>query len=59
MRIFRFVILIVSHFDEFCYYFVDLDYLICMSETWFRSEIPDEMVNVADYTLYRCDGVIY
>jgi len=58
MRIFRFVILIVSHFDEFCHYFVDLDYLICMSETWFRSEIP-EMVNVADYTLYRCDGVIY
>lgn len=47
---------IIAHYDEFCHYFVDSGYhVICISETWLNSEIPDSMVSLSGYTLYRCD----
>lgn len=47
---------VIAHFDEFCHFFVGSGYhIICMSETWLKPEIPDTMVTLPGYTLYRCD----
>lgn len=45
-----------AHYDEFADYFSAADFhIICLSETWLRPAISDDMVHLAGYTLYRCD----
>lgn len=47
-----------AHFDDFRDFFINTDFrVICMSETWLRSEITDEVVRLPGYTLIRCDRV--
>lgn len=47
-----------AHFDEFSLFFSDLKYhIICMSETWLKPAIPDSMMRVPGYFLFRCDRV--
>lgn len=47
---------LLSHFDEFKNFFLQEDYqIICMSETWLRPAVPDAMVQIPGYVLYRCD----
>lgn len=46
------------HFDEFRLHFAARAYhIICLSETWLRSEITDSMVTLRGYTLLRRDRV--
>lgn len=45
-----------AHFDEFQFFFGNAGYhAICMSETWLRSDMTDELVKLPGYTLFRCD----
>lgn len=45
-----------AHFDEFRLHFCKADYhAICMSETWLKQGISDDMIKLPGYTLYRCD----
>ena len=47
-----------AHMDEFRLFFSDSDFhIICMSETWLRTEISDALVSLPGYTLHRCDRV--
>lgn len=47
-----------AHIDEFRHYFlVEKYHIICLSETWLKPEIPDEMVSLQDYSLHRIDRV--
>lgn len=44
------------HLDEFRHFFNNSGFhLICMSETWLRPEIVDNLVSLPGYKLYRCD----
>lgn len=45
-----------AHLDEFRLYFLSRNYhAICMSETWLRPEVHDDMVRLEGYTLLRND----
>lgn len=45
-----------AHFDEFYHFFSKENYhIICLSETWLRPSISDEMVFLPGYKLFRCD----
>lgn len=47
-----------AHLDEFRHFFEDSIYhIICMSETWLKNEIPDNMVTFRGYSLFRCDRI--
>lgn len=49
---------LVAHWDEFCLYFQRRYYhIICLSETWLRPEIPDGMINLPGYTIFRRDRI--
>lgn len=44
------------HFDEFKHHFCDSEFhIICMSETWLRPGVTDDMVKLPGYSLFRCD----
>lgn len=46
----------ICHFDEFYHYFSNSEFhIICISKTWLRPGITDDMVRLPGYTLYRCD----
>src|SRR5436309_3189651 len=45
-----------AHIDEFRFYFGKKQFdIICMSETWLRPGVTDEMVKLPGYNLFRCD----
>lgn len=45
-----------AHFDEFVHFFRNGNcQIICMSETWLRPMISDDMVKLPGYALHRCD----
>ncbi|XP_071582409.1 uncharacterized protein [Temnothorax nylanderi] len=45
-----------AHLDEFRAHFVDSEYhIICMSETWLKPNIPDRMVSLQGYNVFRRD----
>lgn len=47
-----------AHFDEFKLFFNNSRYhIICLSETWLKPNLPDSMINLSGYTLYRQDRV--
>lgn len=47
-----------AHLDEFRHFFGNADYhVICISETWLRPGITDDMVRLPGYMLFRCDRV--
>lgn len=47
-----------AHYDEFYNFFRNTDFhVICMSETWLRSGIGDDMVRFPGYSIFRCDRV--
>ena len=44
-------------FDEIKMLIVDRDIdILCISETWLDSNVPDDFVNIEGYNLFRCDG---
>ncbi|XP_024874329.1 uncharacterized protein LOC112456176 [Temnothorax curvispinosus] len=45
-----------AHLDEFRAHFVDSEYhIICMSETWLKPSIPNRMVFLQGYNVFRRD----
>ena len=47
---------LLAHFDEFCLFFSASNYhVICLSETWLKPMVPDHMVELHGYRLFRCD----
>lgn len=49
---------LLKKIDEFRYIFQESDVdIICISETWFRNEMPDDMVRLDGYRMYRDDRV--
>jgi len=47
-----------AHFDEFKHFFCNSNYhAICLSETWLKPAIPDRMISMPGFTLYRHDRV--
>lgn len=45
-----------AHFDEFNYYFSKSNYhIICLSETWLKPKVLDNIVGLHGFTLFRCD----
>lgn len=47
-----------AHLDEFRLFFQNSGYhIVCMSETWLRPAISDDMVRLPGYTLFRCDRI--
>ncbi len=46
-----------SNFEEIkmCVNDRDID-VLCVSETWLHTNTPDELVNIPNYVIYRCDN---
>lgn len=47
---------LLNKIDEFRFIFItsDID-VVCVSETWFKKDMPDELVTLNGYNLYRAD----
>lgn len=49
---------IFAHIDEFRLFFKNRHFhIICVSETWLKPGVPDEMVKLGGYALIRADKV--
>ncbi|XP_020296435.1 uncharacterized protein LOC109861274 [Pseudomyrmex gracilis] len=49
---------LMAHFDEFRTYFIDSDYdIICLSKTWLKPVISDQLVSLPGYHLFRHDRI--
>lgn len=47
-----------AYLEEFRSYFTNSNYhIICMSETWLRPEIGDDLVSLPGYVLFRRDRI--
>ena len=47
-----------AHLDKFRLFFNDSGFqIICLSETWLRDGVTDDLVRLPGYSLHRCDRV--
>lgn len=47
---------LLAHLDEFRLFFSNSPYyIICLSETWLKPFIPDWMIELSEYILFRHD----
>lgn len=49
---------LMAHWDEFNLYFREqISHIICLSETWLKPEVPDRMIDLVGYRLFRRDRI--